>query len=196
MRALLAHRYRRDARGQSLVEMILILPVLLMLTMGTLEFGFAFDHHITLEYASREGARTGAALSNGAGDATRCAAIDPQIIAAVQRVLDSPSSSVDLAEVPEVRIFRAGTNGQELGPVNRWRYAPGAGPTVDGQRLDFVEVSASWPACSRLSQPNPDSIGVSLTYTYRFQTPMTGLLGMASINMGDKTVMPLAPTDY
>jgi Flp pilus assembly protein TadG len=179
-----------------MVEMVLILPVLLMLTLGTLEFGFAFDHHLTLEYASREGARTGAALSNGDGDATVCSTIDPQIIAAVQRVLTSPGSDVDMNEVPEIRIYKAGTNGQELGPLARWTYSPGAGPMVDGQRIDYVLASTNWPPCSRVSDPVPDSLGVSLTYTYRFQTPLQALLGMASIPMGDHTVMPLAPTDF
>ncbi len=183
------------ARGQSLVEMVLILPVLLLITIGTLEFGFAFDHHLTLEYASREGARTGAALSNGDGDATFCATIDAQIIASVQRVLDSPSSDVDMAEVPEIRIYRAGANGQELGSANRWTYSPGAGPLVDGRRLDFVEASAPWQACSRQSQPNPDSIGVSLVYGYQLRTPLMTMFGMAEIQMSDRTVMPLAPTD-
>ncbi len=179
-----------------MVEMVLILPVLLLLTLGTLEFGFAFDHHLTLEYASREGARTGAALSNGDGDSSLCATIDPQVIAAVQRVLQSPSSDIALSEVPEIRIFKAGANGQELGPVNRWVYRPGAGPVVDGQALDFAEASATWAPCSRQAQPNPDSLGVSLTYEYRLRTPLINMLGMGSISMADRTVMPLAPTDY
>jgi hypothetical protein len=187
---------RQAPRGQSLVEMVLILPVLLMLTMGTLEFGFAFDHHLTLEYASREGARTGAALSNGGGNPTVCSGIDPQIIAAVERVLTSPGSDVDLDEVPEIRIYQAGVNGQEQGPVARWTYSPGAGPMVDGQRIDYVLASSNWPSCSRVSDPVPDSLGVSLTYTYRFRTPLRALLGMTTIRMHDQTVMPLAPTDF
>jgi hypothetical protein len=180
-----------------MVEMVLILPVLLLLMLGTLEFGFAFDHHLSLEYASREGARTGAALSNGGGDATVCGTIDPQIIAAVQRVLTSPGSHVEMSDVPEIRIYKAGTSGQELGPVARWTYSPGAGPLVDGQRIDYVLTSTTWPPCSRISDPVPDSVGVSLTYTYRFQTPLSALFGgMASISMRDRTVMPLAPTDF
>ena len=117
-----------------MIELALILPVLLMITLGTLEFGFAFDHHLTLEYASREGARTGAGLSDGEGDTAVCDTIDAQIIAAVERVLTSPGSDIDLAEVPEIRIYKAGADGQELGPVNRWTYSPSAGPLVDGER--------------------------------------------------------------
>jgi TadE-like protein len=188
---------RRGApRGQAMTEMALILPVLLLIVVGTLEFGFAFDHQLTLEYASREGARTGAALSNGDGDANTCATIDAQIIAAVQRVLTSPGSDVDMAEIPEIRIYKAGNDGQELGPVNRWVYSPGNGPEVDGAALDYEVSSANWLPCNRVSDPNPDSIGVSLTYTYRLRTPLTGFLGFVSLPMSDYTVMALSPTDF
>ena len=189
-------RRRQAERGQSVVEMVLILPLLLLIVIGTLEFGFAFDHHLTLEYATREGARTGAALSNGDGDAAICATIDAQIIAAVQRVLESPGSDVQVSDIPEIRIFRSGTDGQELGTANRWTYSPNAGPTVDGERLDYINASTGWAACSRVSSPNPDSLGVSLDYTYRVRTPLRILLGFVTINMEDQTVMPLSPTDY
>ncbi len=45
----------------------MVLPIFLLLILGTLEFGIAFDHNLTLEYATREGARTGSALANGGG---------------------------------------------------------------------------------------------------------------------------------
>jgi len=53
--------------GQSLVEFSMIITVVMLLLLGMLEFGFLFDHHLTLEYATREGARVGAALANGGG---------------------------------------------------------------------------------------------------------------------------------
>lgn len=195
-RALRLHRGRPIRRGQSTIETALILPVLLLITLGVLEFGSAFDHFITLEYSSREGSRTGAALSDGAGDSAVCATIDPQIIAAVQRVLTSPGAAIRLSEVSQIRIFKSGVNGQETGPVNVWSYTPDAGPVVDGERLDFSQTSANWGACSRVSGPVPDSIGVSVRYTYRLTTPIVGLLPLGPIVMTDATVMPLSPTDH
>ena len=44
----------------------MVVTVVMLLLLGMLEFGFVFDQHLTLEYASREGARVGAALANGA----------------------------------------------------------------------------------------------------------------------------------
>ena len=72
MSALL--RSRRDrSRGQSLVEFSVLVPAFMLLLFGMLEFGFVFTHNLTLEYATREGARTGAALADG-GTATRASA--------------------------------------------------------------------------------------------------------------------------
>ena len=53
--------------GQGLVEFAVLVPMFMLLLMGMLEFGLAFSHHQTLQYATREGARAGAALSNGGG---------------------------------------------------------------------------------------------------------------------------------
>lgn len=45
--------------GQSLVEFALILPILLLLIMGIIEFGFIMNSYLTIQNASREGARIG-----------------------------------------------------------------------------------------------------------------------------------------
>ncbi len=50
----------RDSRGQALVEMALVLPLLLLLLLGLVEFGRIFNAHLVLTAASREGARAAA----------------------------------------------------------------------------------------------------------------------------------------
>ena len=47
----------RDNRGQTLVELALILPILVILLMGTIEFGRIFFTYLTVTHASREAAR-------------------------------------------------------------------------------------------------------------------------------------------
>lgn len=44
-------------KGQSLVEMALILPILLLLLMGIIDFGWIFANQIELQNAARDGAR-------------------------------------------------------------------------------------------------------------------------------------------
>ena len=137
-------------RGQSLVELAIALPVVMLLLLGMLEFGFAFSHHLTLEYATREGARTGAALANGSPTVSCSgpANVDAYVIAAVQRVITSPGSRVPVDQIQEIRIYKANSTGQDTGTSNRW--VPGAGPTVEGAVLQFTRSGSTvWNPCLR-----------------------------------------------
>lgn len=201
-------RRRRRERGQGLVELSIVIPTALLLLLGMLEFGFAFDHTLSLQYATREGARMGSALANGGGtlgcgtgQSPNAATVDPQIIAAVQRVITSPGSPLTLSQVSEIRIYKANSTGGEVsGSVNVWTYNAGGGPVVDGAALNFANTSTGWNACSRNNASSPDSIGVSLTYTYQFVTPLSGILGFfggpgaTSLPISDRTVMALNPS--
>jgi TadE-like protein len=46
-------------RGQSMTEFALVLPLLVMLLFGVIQFGIAFNNYITLTDAVRAGARKG-----------------------------------------------------------------------------------------------------------------------------------------
>ncbi len=48
-----------EKRGQALVELALILPILIIILMGTMEFGRIFHSYLVITSASREGARAG-----------------------------------------------------------------------------------------------------------------------------------------
>ncbi len=50
--------------GQSVVEFALVLPVLLLILLGIIQFGAVFNSLITLNAAAREGARLMAAESS------------------------------------------------------------------------------------------------------------------------------------
>ncbi len=50
---------RPASRGQSLVEFALVLPPLLLILLGIIQFGFIFNSYVTLTNAAREGAREG-----------------------------------------------------------------------------------------------------------------------------------------
>lgn len=47
----------RDDRGASMAEAALILPVLVLIIFGIVEFGIAFNAQVTLTHAAREGVR-------------------------------------------------------------------------------------------------------------------------------------------
>lgn len=199
-------RRRRDD-GQGLIEFSLLLPVFALLLMGMLEFGLAFNHHLTLEYATREGARVGSALADGGSSNCLQGAdiymIDEQTVAAAQRILKSPGSPINVADVSEIRTYRADAAGNQITTqANVWSYTPGVGPNIDlsgTDRLDFSRTTTGWPVCGRNNSSSPDSIGVSIRYTYRFTTPLGTLMSffgganLASIAISDRTVMALNP---
>ncbi len=68
----------KDEKAQSMVEFAIIFPILLLILVGIIEFGFMFSGYLTLSNASREAARS---ISLGAGD-----------VAAVQKVKDSAAN--------------------------------------------------------------------------------------------------------
>jgi Flp pilus assembly protein TadG len=49
----------RNQKGQALVEFALILPILMLVVMAILQFGMMLNSYLTIENASREGARSG-----------------------------------------------------------------------------------------------------------------------------------------
>ena len=47
----------KNCRGQALVEMAFVMPIILLIIMGMVEFGRIFNSYLILTNASREGAR-------------------------------------------------------------------------------------------------------------------------------------------
>ncbi|MDQ6794774.1 MAG: pilus assembly protein [Chloroflexota bacterium] len=181
-------RYRSrtcgQRQGQALVEFALILPVFLVILFGALEFGSAYDHRTALAYAVREGARVGASLGKGGSNPS---AVDPAIVAAVQRGLTDP---ILVENVSSIEIYKADSAGKAV---------PGKVDTYD--RNGTLVGTAGWPASTRVPGLGGDSIGVLVRYDFHPTTPLGYLLGLVfggsppytTIPMTDATVMRLEP---
>jgi Flp pilus assembly protein TadG len=76
------------SRGQSVVELAITLPVLLLIMLGLINLGILMNSQIILTQAAWEGARAGATLANPANG-------DAEIIGAVQAAL----TGVDVSRV-------------------------------------------------------------------------------------------------
>lgn len=59
-------RITRGSRGQSLIEFVLMMPILMIMIFGIIDFGMGLRSYISLTNATREGARF-AAVGNPAG---------------------------------------------------------------------------------------------------------------------------------
>jgi Flp pilus assembly protein TadG len=62
----IAVRLRKDTRGAQVVEFAIVVPLLLMLVMGMIDFGRGFFSYIIITNAAREGARVAAVGGNTA----------------------------------------------------------------------------------------------------------------------------------
>jgi hypothetical protein len=171
--------------GQALVEFTLIMPVVMLVLMGALEFGSAYDHRTAMAYAVREGARVGASLGKGGSNPNT---VDPTIVAAVQRGLTDP---ILVENITSIEIFKSDSAGRAVsGAINKY------------DRNGNLVGSAGWPASSRVPGLNGDSIGVLVRYDFHPTTPLGNLLGFffggnppyTTIPMVDATVMRLEPT--
>ena len=74
-------RAKRE-RGQALVEFAMVLPVLILLVVGMMQFGLLFHEFLLVTHAAREGARV---ATLGGSDA--------EIVAAVTAAAASPSDT-------------------------------------------------------------------------------------------------------
>ena len=100
MTSRLRRRRAEGDRGAVLVEATLVLPVIMMLLWGILEFGFGWKDKITVETAARAGARTASNLGNNT------LADYNALQTAVSALSSVPSANIDY-----IVIFNATTNG-------------------------------------------------------------------------------------
>jgi hypothetical protein len=102
---------RADEQGTALVEFALILPILIALLFGVIEFGFAFNSNLEVRSASREGARL-AAVDNGCGSGTSCSS------PGVQRdnlIVATRAKATGLANRQSIKISVSLPNGTQAG---------------------------------------------------------------------------------
>jgi hypothetical protein len=195
-------------RGQGIVEFALILPIMLLLMVSVAELGLVFGNTQSLIYGTREGARVGSALALGEEDLCTPTERDPSgvdatLVGAVYRILRSPDAGIKMNKVEQIRIFRADPiTGAETADLNIWDRSgvTDIDPGLGEEFVPFAPVQVTWPACDRINTgTNPDSIGVTVVYTYEFVMPIASVVnavsgGRAQMTLQESTVMALNPT--
>jgi Flp pilus assembly protein TadG len=160
------------------VEFALVFPIFLLMVMATIEFGLAYNAVLDVNYASRNAALLAAEAGNTAG-------ADCVILASVETDIGTPASA---SQVTIVDIYWAAPDGTvKGGNVNR--YTRGGSTTCnyrDGTSLTvpYGITISGYPDISRcsalrgcgLSHPGLDTIGVSISYSHRWRTPMAAII--------------------
>ena len=184
--------YRRDdERGAALVEMAFVLPLLILLIFGAVEYGLMFKERLTIASAASSAGRTGATMG------TREEA-DIRILEALEAGL---YDQVDEAVLVRVKIFRADDFGGMTTDVNTYRYdptvLPGAckwdpcpDPAVTGWGF-----GGSWTPDARDTELNPgggglDVLGVEVTYHHN---AVTNLFSTLDRDFAERALVRLEP---
>jgi Flp pilus assembly protein TadG len=175
-----ARRSRRSdrTRGQAVVEFSLVLPLFLTVMLAIIEFGFAFNSVLAVNFASRNAALT--AAESGDAEGTDCL-----VLRTVERDVTAPA---DRGKINEVDIFRADKNGAMVGTATIYarnggsttcNYAGGLTVTVPYSLVQ--DGYAEEDRCNTLSGCEDgrtlDQVGVRITYTHTWVTPLRNFIG-------------------
>ena len=129
----------RLEEGQNIVEFALLLPVLMWILMGIIQFGFIFAIYITLNNAVREGARWGGIYiydnaSNGSqNDDARNDGIVDRIIQSrgIMNMAARGSSSTNFSTVADGNLAASSCPEQTPAPVSGFWYGASGGANPD-----------------------------------------------------------------
>jgi hypothetical protein len=169
-------------RGAVAVEAAIITPILLLLLIGILEFGFAYKDQLAITSAVRAGARIASAEPRSASFATDAAA-----------QVAREGAALDLSDVKALWVYQADATG----------HPEGAGGTFNSCSTNciqfawssasggFVTSGGSWPATSQdACAGEENSIGVYLAYNH---DPLTHVIFGNTITLSSYTSMVLEP---
>ena len=172
---------RSDERGAAMVEFAIVLPLLVMLTFGIIEFAVAFNSDSTVSASTRAGGRTAAILSTDpqmaffAGQAAATALnINPNSIVgnAVVCVAEYESNNPNPCTEPTSTKMTLVHTGAPGAPV--WQVAD-----MNGANPGLFPATDNWPVnqrnygCPTASQPNGSFDRVDRARADQAQAPRT-----------------------
>ena len=167
------HRLCYFKRGQAIVETALLLPILMLLVMGSADLGRVFYYSIAVTNAAREAARQGT-YYDPVNSGNTFDTYDAVLAAAQQDV----PGDVALSFPPPIIPFHCLT-GQPSSWSAEYPTAPNAGYVYvcfDGQET---------PAPSTAAQ----TITVTILYNFQPVTPLASVVGAATVHVEASTTM-------
>jgi hypothetical protein len=189
-----------------MVEFALILPLVLVLTFGAIDFGFAFSDAAGIKSATRSGARIGSALSKqqgqlqsianavnaSLGNSVRAQAVEFIIYTAPPGGFDANACSGATPGTDSI-VFTQGPSGicydQTILPGEPDNFKPGAGN--DTAWDNAVHFEDACPAIGNV--PTAWKLSVVVKAQYPFLSP--GLLGVSkNLDFTEQVVIDLEPT--
>ncbi len=128
-------RRKEREQGAALVEMAMVLPLLVLLVFGIVEFGLAFNKRLTVGNASQSAARVGSAIANNEyADISLLESLEQGLIAL-------PNAGQDV--VKTVHVYEANSAGNPVGGC--------PSTTCNVYTYSYNPSGCNWTPC-----PDPD----------------------------------------
>lgn len=180
-----------------MVEAAIVLPVMLMIVIGILEFGLLFGNYSTAVSSTRSGARVGAALYSQAITGYQETAQQTAAIAEIVAATEADLKAMNNAKPVGMAIYKVNPSASDGSPLGGF---PGPGLVGgctsqcikfnwDGHRMVRQSTAQQWPNPQRCALASVDSIGVYVLVQHKF---ITGLFGNEK-GLAGHTVMRLEP---
>jgi hypothetical protein len=180
LRTRLARRVTRSERGAAAVEFAIIVPVLVLLTFGIIEFSSAYHDESMTSDAARAGARVGSSMATDSG-----------MPAAVASAVSSALSTMPSDEPQELWVYKANNAGY-----------PGNGTSFSSCSTNCIKYtwsqgakafsggSGSWSMSTNQVCTMPyDQIGVYVKVNHPYVTKLFG----SNITLTDHAVFRFEP---
>lgn len=175
-----SRRYRRRASpGQSMVEFMLLLPIFIVLIIGIMEFAVAFNALLAVNFASRDAALLAAEAGSDSG-------ADCIVLSSVEADVGPPANTT---WIQQVRIYHSDQQGNELVANVYNRGGSTSCLMVDGTTITvpYTLGVAGYPEADRCDimagcgpgHPGVDTIGVSITYSHSWITPLARVVTLS-----------------
>ncbi len=180
-----------EERGAALVEASFIIPMLVMLAIGTAEVGLLGIDYMTATNAAREGARTGSSAADYSDPGPPAIDADDLILEAVEEA----ACNLRYGSLEEVTIFRPEADGSvptlPSSYVNTYVNNGSLNCDVDGHGLAASTACCPWdPALRDREPPDFDSVGVRVRFTH---DSVTGLFPFLSVTWSETAIMQIEP---
>jgi hypothetical protein len=165
-----------------MVEFAVFFVVIMLIISGVVDIGGLLNDHVSIEYATRQAARTAAVMGTQVNS-------DCAIIGAV----DAALTGLPNVQLDQLIIYKAGADGLPLGVTSETIYPGNTICTILSgvPSLSLPPILNNYSPSLRSTQLfTEDSVGIELDYTYTFQLL---LLGSGTFSGSDQAVMPMSP---
>ena len=181
-------KHKDTEKGATLVEFSLLFGLIVMIALGTFEYGMVFRDSLSVSVAAREGGRVAASAADyGAADCV--------ILEATSGALQSLESG----SITEVHIYRSNANGDHPGDNSSYtrRYRP-ADPTdpnlisCNSSYWQWLHLGSNWDPGDRDNTGlNADWIGVRIEFDHEWLTNFLWWNG--TVSFADDAVFRMEP---